>query len=211
MSDSIVIQAPADGAEQLILLFHGVGSNPQNMVALGQRLAAEFARASVISVASPDPCDIGAGYQWFSVRGISEDNRAERIAATMPRFVDTVRKLQNAAGLTAAQTVLIGFSQGAIMALESTLTPDRLAGHVFSIAGRFAQETDRHPAETTLHFIHGTRDPVIDVGFTVRAAERLTRAGASITVDLVDGLAHGIDQRVADRLVDRLKPIIEAT
>ena len=211
MSDSIVIQAPVGGAEQLIVLFHGVGSNPQNMVALGRRLAAEFVKASVVSVASPDLCDIGAGYQWFSVRGITEDNRAERIAATMPRFVDTVKKLQNASGLEAAQTVLIGFSQGAIMALESTLTRDQLAGHVFSIAGRFANETDRQPSETQLHFIHGTRDPVIDVGYTVRAVERLTRSGAGITVDLVDGLAHGIDQRVADRLVDRLKPIIEAT
>lgn len=211
MSDSIVVQAPANGPEQLILLFHGVGSNPQNMVPLGQRLAAEFGQAAVISVASPDPCDMGSGYQWFSVRGITEENRGERIAATMPRFAETVSGLQKASGLSAAQTVLIGFSQGAIMALESTRMPVQLAGRVVSIAGRFAQETDQQPTATVLHFIHGTNDPVIDAGFTVRAGERLTRSGASATVDLIDGLGHGIDTRAADRLVERLKPIVETT
>lgn len=211
MSDSIVIQAPANGAKQLMLLFHGVGSNPQNMVALGKRLAAEFGQAAVISVASPDPCDLGSGYQWFSVKGITEENRPDRIAATMPRFAETVRALQRASGLTAARTVLIGFSQGAIMALESTRMPEQLAGRVVSIAGRFAQESDQPLNATVLHFIHGKSDPVIDAGFTVRAGERVTRSGGSATVDLIDGLGHGIDARAADRLVERLKSLVQKT
>lgn len=211
MSDSILVQSLANSPDQLFLLFHGVGSNPQNMVPLGELLASEFKQATVISVASPDPCDMGSGYQWFSVRGITEDNRGERIGATMPRFAETVRGLQKASGLTAAQTVLIGFSQGAIMALESTRTSDPLAGHVVSIAGRFAQETDQRRTATQLHFIHGTMDPVIDLGYTVRAAERLNRLGASVTVDLIEGLGHGIDTRVADRVVQRLKSGMEKT
>ena len=84
MLDSIAVQSQADAPERLFLLFHGVGSTPQDMVPLGRLLATEFPRAAVISVPSPDINDMGSGYQWFSVRGITEDNRPQRIADAMP-------------------------------------------------------------------------------------------------------------------------------
>jgi phospholipase/carboxylesterase len=205
MPDPIVIQSPSRTPEQLFLLFHGVGSTPENMVPLGQLLAAEFRDAAVISVPSPDISDMGSGYQWFSVRGINEDNRVQRIADTMPRFVETIKSLQKATGTTAAQTVLVGFSQGAIMALESTQSTEPLARRTVAFAGRFARLPERAPVSTTLHFIHGTSDPVIPCSHTVKATERLTRLGAAVTTDVIPGLGHGINQEAADRLVERLK------
>lgn len=173
MGDAIIVQMPHGAPEQLILLFHGVGSTPESLAPIGRRLAGEFSLAAVISVQSPDSCDLGAGLQWFSVRGITEENRAQRIADTMPRFVDRIRGLQQATGTTPTQTALIGFSQGAIMALESTQTDEHLAGRVVSIAGRFAQAPKHAPALTTLHFIHGKSDPVIPYSHAVTAVERL--------------------------------------
>jgi phospholipase/carboxylesterase len=40
MSEPILIHKPLGAASQLMLLFHGVGSTPQNMVPIGRRLAA---------------------------------------------------------------------------------------------------------------------------------------------------------------------------
>jgi phospholipase/carboxylesterase len=205
MPDAVIVQMPSTPPQQLILLFHGVGSTPQNMAPLGQRLASEFPQAAVVCVASPDRSDMGEGFQWFSVRGITEDNRAERIDATMPRFIERVREWQVSTGATEAQTALIGFSQGAIMALAATQLDAHLAGRVVSIAGRFAQSPGRAPAQTTLHFIHGKRDPVIPYAHTVNAAETLIRLGGDVTADVIPFLGHGVDDEVADLLVERLK------
>jgi phospholipase/carboxylesterase len=205
MLEPITIQSQAGTPEQLLLLFHGVGSAPQDMVPLGRLLATEFPRAAVISVPSPDASDMGSGYQWFSVHGITEDNRAQRIADTMPRFVDIIRRLQKCTGATPDQTVLIGFSQGAIMALASSQTSEQLAGRIVAIAGRFARPPEKAPIATTLHFIHGDRDPVVPYSHTVRAAERLVRLGADVTSDVISGLDHGINRHAADRLIERLK------
>jgi len=205
MRDPIIVQMPHGAPEQLILLFHGVGSTPQGLVPMGKRLAVEFPQAAIISVPSPDPCDLGAGLQWFSVRGITEDNRAQRIADTMPRFVERIRGLQQATGTTPTQTALIGFSQGAIMALESTQIDAHLAGRVVSIAGRFAQPPEQAPALTTLHFIHGKSDPVIPYSHTVNAAERLVRLGADVTADVIPFLGHGTNDEAEDLLIERLK------
>lgn len=205
MPQPLLVQRPVGAPEQLILLFHGVGSTPLSMVPLGQRLAAEFPQAAIFSVASPEACDSGSGYQWFSVRGISEESRAQRVAEAMPGFARSIRDLQQATGATPAQTALIGFSQGAIMALESTQSEAQLAGRVVAIAGRFAAQPTRVPEETTLHFFHGKSDPVIPYSHTVTAAEHLVRLGADLTADVIPFLGHGIDRATEDLLVDRLK------
>jgi phospholipase/carboxylesterase len=123
----------------------------------------------------------------------------------MPRFAATIRGLQLATGTTAEQTVLIGFSQGAIMALESTQVGETLAEHVVAIAGRFAQLPSRARTGTALHFIHGESDPVIAVGHAVAAAERLAQLDGNVTIDLIPGLGHGISRLAEDVLIERLK------
>jgi len=205
MSDPLIVQLPDSAPAQLILLFHGVGSTPENMTPLGERLAQAFPQAAVISVPGPDACDMGAGLQWFSVRGITEVDRAQRIADTMPRFVDCIRSLQKATGTTPTQTALIGFSQGAIMALESTQLAEPLAGRVVALAGRFAQPPEKAPASTTLHFIHGKSDPVIPYGHTVTAAERLIRLGGDVTADVIPFLGHELSREAEDLLIERLQ------
>lgn len=53
--DDLVIQRPAGPAQQLILLFHGAGSNPQAMRALGERLCIEFPNAAIVAAQAPKP------------------------------------------------------------------------------------------------------------------------------------------------------------
>lgn len=210
----VIIQRTAEPPQQLILLFHGVGGKPQNMAPVGQHLAAEFPQAAIVCVAAPDPGDMGAGHQWFSIRAITEDNRAARIDAALPRFAERVRAWQRETGASPAQTALIGFSQGAIMALASTQDEAtrgdasgdaHLAGRIVSIAGRFAQPPQHVPAQTTLHFIHGKADPMIPYAHTVSAAEALIRLGGDVTADVIPFLGHSIDQEVLDLLIERLK------
>ena len=59
----IVVQQPAQQAQQLFLLHHGVGATPQGLVPLGQRLAAVFPNALIVALQSPFPSDFGQGFQ----------------------------------------------------------------------------------------------------------------------------------------------------
>ena len=92
--ESLVIHSPDDPPAQLILLFHGVGADADDLVPLGEHLAAEFPQALIVSVIGSEPADIGHGRQWFSIRDISEDNRPARVAAALPAFVTVVRHWQ---------------------------------------------------------------------------------------------------------------------
>lgn len=204
MSDAILIQQPAEPSGELILLFHGVGAQPGDLVPLGHALAQRQPSAWVVSVRSPDPSDLGRGWQWFSVVGVTEDNRPARVAETLPRFVDTVRHWQRQSGVGASGTTLIGFSQGAIMALESTQHASGLAGAVVSIAGRFAQPPRTAPEGTRIHLLHGDADAVMPVRLARDAADALTRLHAEVTLDVFPGLGHGVDARVLAAIGQRL-------
>jgi phospholipase/carboxylesterase len=207
MDDALVIQMPDGPAQQLMLLFHGVGATPDHMAPLARHLAAEFPQAAVVSVPAPQAFDLGqgAGLQWFSVRGIDEMNRAARVAEAMPVFIETVRRWQAHTGVSVNATALIGFSQGAIMALESTQTGQTLAGRVIGLAGRFATAPALAPPESTLHLIHGKADSTIPYMHTVTAAETLIAIGADVTADVIPFLDHRVNDEVAELLVERLK------
>jgi phospholipase/carboxylesterase len=208
MQDALIIQRPAAqgaGPRELILLFHGVGANAKDLEPLGSLLAQQRPQAWVVSVQAPLATESGRGWQWFSVLGITEANRPGRVVEALPRFVDTVSQWQQQVGADAASTTLIGFSQGAIMALESTQQGPALASRVVAIAGRFAQVPRRAPPGTVLHLMHGDQDRMMPMGLAVDGASALRALGASVTLDAFPGLGHGVDGRVASRIGERLE------
>ena len=203
MQTDLILQQPvtADDAE-LLLLFHGVASRPQDLVPLGQALAAARPQAWVVSVRSPDRAEFGSGWQWFSVQGVTELNRPQRVAQALPAFVDRIEAWQRHTGVGAERTTLVGFSQGAIMSLESTQrAAPRLARRVVAIAGRFAQAPRHAPADVVIHLLHGEEDRVMPIGLAVEAQRALGALGVRSALDCFPGLGHGIDARVVEAIL----------
>lgn len=196
-SGSVVVSRPAAPTE-LVLLLHGVGAWASNLVPLAQRIAQARPTRMVPSVEGPFASGFGSGRQWFSVQGITEANRPARIAGALPVLAEAIASWQAEAGVAPERPTLVGFSQGAIMALESTQQGPTLAGRIVSIAGRFAKPVRRATAGTVFHFIHGAQDGVIPPRPSIEAAEGLRQLGAQVTIDVLPALGHGIDGRVSD-------------
>jgi len=204
VSDAIIIQQPVQAAQQLLVLHHGVGAGAQHMVPLGQRLAAQFPNAFIVSVQAPYASDISpSGAQWFSVQGITEENRPARVAEAMPAFVNNLCFWQQTSGVEASATAVLGFSQGAIMALEAAQAHAGLAGRIVALSGRYAQLPTHTPEKTTLHLIHGKSDPVMHYGHCVAAAERLVALGGDVTADVIPYLGHEITTEVMELVIER--------
>lgn len=213
MTDDLVIQRPAvREAAELLLLLHGVGSSADDLVPLGRALAAGRPQAWVVSVRAPNPSDFGAGWQWFSVQGVTDASRPGRVAAAMPAFRQRTSAWQERAGVAPLGTALIGFSQGAIMALESTQQLELpAASRVIAVAGRFARPPHSAPTATDIHLMHGQADRVMLIGLAFDADRALRALGARSTLDIYPGLGHSIDARVVDGIRHRLDdPTMEA-
>jgi len=198
---------PAQGQpEQLMILLHGWGANAHDMAPLAQVLRQQFPQAAVLAPHGFEPVDTQlAGRQWFSLTGITEANRAARVAQALPRLHDWVRAAQAATGVGPAATALFGFSQGSIMSLELVQQHDGLAGRVLAFSGRYASLPNQALAHTTLHLFHGSDDPVIPVSQTKAAIQRLADLQADATADIAEGAGHEMPMALIQQALHRLR------
>jgi phospholipase/carboxylesterase len=205
--EALIVQQPAGAARQLVLLFHGLGADEEDLRPVGERLAAEYPQALVVSLRAPYPSDFGFGYQWISSTSLDDARRIERVAAEMPGFAAAVRRWQGQAGLGPEATVLVGFSQGAMMVLEAVTHAGAaaIAGRVVALSGRYARLPEEAPAGTTLFLVHGKADDVVHYGYTVEAAKHLVALGADVVADVLPFVGHTIDDEVLGLVVERLR------
>jgi phospholipase/carboxylesterase len=196
---------------QLFMLFHGEGDAPQDVQRLGNKLAKHFPQSCVLLVRAPHACaQASEAYEWFSVQGLSDHNRPQRCAQALPGFLATVQLWQERLGVGAQATALIGFSQGAEMALASTQVaePALVAARVIALSGRFASPPERAHAGCTIHLIHGKLDAQVHYSHTVLASRRLQELGADVTADIFPDLDHRLSSRVRALVVHRLTQYI---
>ena len=113
----LVVQLPAR-PDRLLLLLHGAGSEPAYLGRLGVRLAAAFPHAAIVAMAAPPSPGGGPGRSWYHIQDIDAAGRIERAARALQEFVGAVQQWQARVGMDGHQTTLVGFSQGAVMALE---------------------------------------------------------------------------------------------
>lgn len=207
---------PASGrADLLFLLFHGFGATAAAMAPLAARLAAEYPQAAVLGLDAPDAAggtaeaaDVAAGCQWFAAQGVTEANRPERVAAALPAFIASVRRLSAHFELPWERTALVGFSQGAIMALEAVQAEPQLAGRVLAFSGRHATAPTHAPRDTTVHLLHGLDDRVVPCGPVIDSAQRLIALGGDVTADVLPGIAHELHPALIDKAVEQLRTFL---
>jgi phospholipase/carboxylesterase len=138
----------------------------------------------------PQAFDLGPGRQWFSVKGVTEVDRPARVEAALPAFTRIIENFGNP-----LETMLVGFSQGAIMALHAVAAGMPAAG-VLALSGRLAGPVAVRKEWPPITLLHGAADSVMPPEIA-RASDRWLRAaGAKPELQLFDGLGHGIDDRV---------------
>lgn len=183
--------------KKLIILLHGVGSSGADLEGLGHFFQQVMPDVLFASPDGSQPFDGGGeGYQWFSLAGITETSRSERVVAARAAFDDTINTILAEHDIVPGRdkVMLLGFSQGSIMALDALVT-DRfpLAG-VVAFSGRLASPKPYHPsANTAVLLVHGMADEVIPWTESEAAATGLTEAGVSEVETLFEpGVVHTI-------------------
>jgi phospholipase/carboxylesterase len=195
--------------KQLFILLHGVGARPSDLVPLANKLRVSFPDAAFLLPEGSHPFDGGgSGRQWFSISGVSEENRISRVAEAIPGLHTLVKQAQARFAVLQSDTALVGFSQGAIMALEFSIVHDGSVGRVLAFSGRFAKLPEKAPELTTLHLLHGENDPVIPVAHARAAFERLMDMNGDATLDLAASVGHELHTTLADRAILRLQTCI---
>ena len=188
-------------SSSLVIFLHGVGSRGSDLASLAGVLAPYLPETTFAAPDAPFPFDGGGtGRQWFSIRGVTETNRPDRIVDARGDFDAALGSIIREHGLSEQldRVALIGFSQGSIMALDALASGRWPVGAVVAFSGRLASPEPPTPSRTTRALlIHGEADPVIPARESVAAEQRLKAAGADIAVRLLPNVVHTISQQGA--------------
>lgn len=174
----------------LLVMFHGYGSNEEDLFGLAAQLPSEFTIASVRA-----PIQAGPGYAWFPLRtDLSYTlNVVSSVAADVDVWLDSVRGQHTS-------VTLLGFSQG--MCMATTLLRHRPADYaaVVGLSG-FVVEAEQDPyfddaavaaAKPAIFWGRDQGDPVIPEA-SIEYSNAWLRQHTELTKVLYTGIGHGIN------------------
>jgi phospholipase/carboxylesterase len=186
MAPLTYLERPAEvAAEGLLVLHHGRGTEERDLLGLadaldpGRRLRVVTPRAPLSLPGSP-------GYHWYLVPRVGYPD-PDSFHAARAALAELHDGLWEETGVGPEQTVLGGFSMGAVMSYAMALGGDRPAvagilafsGFVPVVEGWEPALADRQATRAFL--AHGRRDPIIEVGFAQRARDLLEAGGLAVT------------------------------
>ena len=193
-------KGPLSGkTSSLVVLLHGYGADGADLLGLADVLGPHLPNTVFLAPDAPEPCNGSPmGRQWFPIPWIDGSSEVAagiglaRSADDLNAFLDAQMA---AAGLSAAATALVGFSQGAMMAMHVTPRRAQAMAGVVAISGRLLQP-GRLAAEAVARppvlLIHGDQDPVVPFADMGLAGEVLAAAGFATFGHVMQGTGHGI-------------------
>lgn len=183
-------------AEQLFFIFHGWGADGQNLLDIAEALSHDFPLAEFYLPNAPFLCESNtSGYQWFSLSDQSSKallDKAENIAPSVEHYI---REKTQSTNVDYKNVVLLGFSQGAMLAKHLALTRPNLCGAVVAFSGKLIDVPENIIQEVPpIILVHGDEDLVIPVEAMVESFHTLRDLGVTADAYRMAELGHGINQ-----------------
>lgn len=185
-SDGALVMGPRQADRRLVLL-HGWGADADDLLDLGPALLGSQANTvNVVALRAPLPHPGGTGRQWY-------DLGLPGWPQLPPARADLLERLRRLAqGVPLERTVLLGFSQGAAMAIDvATAGGLPLAGLIGCSGYPHPDWEPQRPLGPIL-LTHGREDPVVPYAAGEALEERLRACGAQVNLLPFSG-GHGID------------------
>lgn len=183
---------------KLVILLHGVGSCGQDLQSIGQFWQHHYPELKIATPNAPETfMHSSDAFQWFSIYGVTEANRFERIQQARQAFDETIQAIIQTHQLEdhLDQVMLCGFSQGTIMALDAVVSGRWAVAGIMGFSGRLASPIEKNLSyKPKIYLMHGQQDQVIPVSASVDAAYQLEQAGLPISLNIFNDLGHNINQ-----------------
>jgi len=183
--------APLDEASSAIIAIHGRGADAADII----NLAGEVAPPGVVILA-PN----AVGQTWYPYRFIEPIERNEPYLTSALALIDRLFARLAEASIQPDRVALLGFSQGACLALEYAARNAQQYGAVVGYSGGLIGPlgmTFSYPGSmdgTPVFLGCSDVDAHIPVGRVEESAEVMTGLGANVDLRIYPGMGHTVNQ-----------------
>lgn len=189
---------PADGiTKRLVLIFHGYGADGNNLIGLGSAWQGLLPQTAFVAPHGIEPyADFSLGRQWFSLRARDLEGILTGLLKTLDAITQMIEEYATHYNIPLKEVALVGFSQGAMVALSQAIYGIDACAGVVSYAGVFRHHPNQEPKNLPpILLIHGTEDQVIPKEALQIAKDALTDLGASPLSILEPDIDHTISPK----------------
>ena len=181
-------QAP----DSLVIFLHGYGSNGDDLIGLSPYWDKLLPSTAFVSPNAPDRVPgMGGAYQWFALSTMDPSVVAKAARAAAPVLTAFITAEMARHNVGPERTVLIGFSQGTMIALEVGLAwPTAFAGIIGFSGALVGFETALSKPPVLL--VHGDQDDRVPYAASVSAVSVLKAAGLDARLHTSPRTAHSI-------------------
>lgn len=195
-----------DEASAAVLMLHGRGASAISILTL----ADELGHPPGFAYLAPQ----AAGHTWYPYSFLAPIEANEPWLSSALAAVDATMQTLEEAGLPPERVVLLGFSQGACLALEYAARHARKYGGLVAFSGGLIGP-DGTPREYT-GSLDGTPvflgcsdiDPHIPLARVHGSAEVLERLGGEVTKQIYPGMGHTLNQDEIDATREMLRALV---
>jgi predicted esterase len=183
--------APLETAAGALIAIHGRGAGAEDIIALAREVA-----PSDVAILAPQ----AAGNTWYPYRFLEPTERNEPYLSSALRIVANLIAQLGERGIPPERIALLGFSQGACLALEAAARNARRYAGVIGFSGGligppgtsfdFAGSLDGMPVFLGCSDV----DPHIPKERVEESAVALDRLGAAVDVRLYPGMGHTVNR-----------------
>jgi predicted esterase len=183
--------APLETAAGALIAIHGRGAGAEDIMALAREIA-----PPTVTILAPQ----AAGNTWYPYAFLEPTERNEPYLSSALRIVADLIAQVDEHGISPERVALVGFSQGACLALEAAARNARRYAGVIGLSGGLIG-----PPGTSFDFagsLDGTPvflgcsdvDPHIPKERVEESAAALERLGAAVDLRLYPGMSHTVNR-----------------
>lgn len=176
----------------LVVLLHGEGADGASIIAQALNWAPTMPKADFVAAEAPLPD--GAGRRWLDAPDLGGPAAAEAVSARAGELNAFLDGALAARRLPDSHLALVGFSQGATVALCAALARPKPIAAVVCFSGALPEGAPAIVASLPpVLMIHGEDDALVPFSVMSATKDRLKAAGVPVRSMRRPGLGHAMD------------------
>ena len=195
MISSLDLPSSSKETKNLVVMLHGYGSDGHDLLAMAPILQKSLPYTHFYSPNGIEAFE-GAmyGYQWFSLANRDFQVISKKLEGCYPNVKKLLDNKLSELSLSYKDLILIGFSQGSMLAIYFTLeTKGILCTAAFSGRSFLPKEIKNY--NTPICLIHGKQDEIVPYANMEQSVDMFSSLAIPHSVLGLDNLGHTIDSR----------------
>lgn len=191
--------------EKIVITLHGYGSSGEDFFEPIQCvMSSKMQNTLFIFPDAPYECEAGFGREWFKLSNsiTFAEIRLGLDSAGHKLFHEVIMNIAKEFNIGTEHINLIGFSQGAILALEMIYYAN--FAHIVAYSGFFAFDSRKeiNYKHNNILMIHGDDDPVVPYSNMKISSENLSSIGIKHETCTCYGIGHSISEEGFEKGVE---------